>query len=198
LWAAFVIPYHLIWWWGFTYQARYLFTSLPMYAALAGFAVDWALNRLPITSRVPRQAAVVAAAALVAFAIYPRMGALYHLVTEPGQTDEVKLTRLAKDQWLMASYVRHNVSPGARLYVMDGALAYWLYDYELQVGYPTRLEDLRKSDYYVTAPWGAEVLGKLGQSADALNDSLADPTLFTQRFRSSENGQILYEIQFHR
>src|SRR6185436_10366992 len=38
LWAAFVIPYHLIWWWGFTYQARYLFTSLPMYAALGGFA----------------------------------------------------------------------------------------------------------------------------------------------------------------
>src|SRR3989304_4331567 len=58
LWAAFVIPYHLIWWWQFTYQSRYLLTSLPMYAALAGFAVDWFATRVTVLQRVPAWAAV--------------------------------------------------------------------------------------------------------------------------------------------
>jgi hypothetical protein len=198
LWAAFVVPYHLIWWWGFTYQARYLFASLAMYAAAAGFAVDWVLKRLPTASRIPQTAAVLVAAGLVGLALYPRMGALYHLVTDPSQTDDVKLTRLAKDAWLMAKYVRDNVPPGSRLYVMDGALAYWLYDYELQVGYPTQADQLRDYDYYVAAPWGAGVLADLGQSAEELNRALSDPALFTRRYSSGENGQTLYEIHLRR
>lgn len=194
LWAAFVIPYHLIWWWSFTYQARYLFTSLPMYAPAAGLAVDWLLTRIPAASRIPRLAAPAVAAVLIGFAIYPRMGAIYHLVTDPLQTDDVKLTRLAKDQWLVSKYIRDHLPPGSQLYVMDGALAYWLYDYDLQVGYPTQLDQLREYDYYVVAPWGASVLAALGQSADGLNQALSDPALFTQRYSSGENGQTIYEI----
>ncbi len=222
LWIAFVVPYHFIWWWGFTYQARYLFPSLPMYAAVAGLAIDRFLFLIPLVKRLliaryPAAAdfvtdrfsfiihrssfivgytAVALAAVLVGYGIYPRLGAAYHLVTDPLQSDDVKLTRLAGDRWLTAKYVRENVALGVRLFVMDGALAYWLHDYELQVGYPTRLDDLQGYDYYVTAPWGDKVLSALGNSAEALNRSLNDPGLFTKLYAADEEGQIIYAVNF--
>ncbi|MBM4423117.1 MAG: hypothetical protein FJ030_06940 [Chloroflexi bacterium] len=194
LWAAFVIPYHLIWWWGFTYQARYLFISLPMYAAVAGFAVDGAADRIPMLARTPAAATVIVAAALIGSAIRPRLGAVYYLLTDPLRSDDVKLTRLAKDSWLTAKYVREKIPPGEKLYVMDGSLAYWLYDYELTAGYPTRLNDLRGYDYYIVAPWGESVLSALGASADEINQSLDDPTLFVELYRSSDEGQTIYAV----
>jgi hypothetical protein len=196
LWAAFVVPYHLIWWWQFTYQSRYLLTSLPMYAALAGFAVDWLATRVTVLRRVPAWAAVAVSAALVIGGVSSRVGAVYYLVTDPLQSDDVKLTRRATDSWLLAKYVRENAAPGSKLYVMDGSLAYWLYDYELRVGYPTALDELRGYDYYVVAPWGESVLSALGQSAQEIDPALSNPVLFTELYRSSENGQVMYSINF--
>ncbi len=205
LWAAFVIPYHLIWWWGFTYQARYLFTSLPMYAAVAGFVFDRiilsAFARVGVlqSSRFKLALAVIAvlaSAALVGNSIRWRMGAVYFLVTDPTRSDDTKLTRLAKDSWLTSKYVRENFAPSARLYVMDGSLAYWLYDYELTVGYPTRLNDLRGYDAYITAIWGDDVLAALGQSAVEINQSLDDPAMFTQLFNTGHKGYSIYAVKF--
>lgn len=205
LWAAFVIPYHLIWWWGFTYQARYLFTSLPMYAAVAGFVFDWIVASAFARLRVLQGSrfklalaalAVLASTVLVGNSIRWRLGAVYYLATDPMRSDDVKLTRLARDSWLVSKYVRENYAPGARLYVMDGSLAYWLYDYDLTVGYPTRLNDLRGYDAYVTAAWGDDVLAALGQSAAEINQSLADPAMFAEVFNSGEGGQTIYAVHF--
>lgn len=196
LWAAFVIPYHLIWWWQFTYQSRYLLTSLPMYAAMAGLAFERLLARLPLLTKTPSAATLALAVGLVGLGIYPRLGAVYYLAADPAQSDDVKLTRRAGDQWLLAKHVTETIPAGAKLYVMDGALAYWLYDYELRVGYPTRLDELRGYDYFVAAPWGRDVLASLGQSSAEIDQALRDPSLFTELYRSSANGQVLYRIHF--
>ncbi|HLB49080.1 MAG TPA: glycosyltransferase family 39 protein [Anaerolineales bacterium] len=201
LWAAFVIPYHLIWWWGFTYQARYLFTSLAMYAAVAGFVFDWSVTRFgalqsPRFKLAMAAAGMIVSAALVGNTIRWRLGAVYYLVTDPARTDDAKLTRLARDSWLVSKYVRETIPPGAKLYVMDSSLAYWLYNYELQVGYPSRLDDLRGYDYYVVARWGDDVLSALGSSAEEINQSLDDPALFTKLFSSGEAGQTIYAVNF--
>jgi len=197
LWAAFVIPYHLLWWRGFSYgDSRYLFASWPMYLAVAGFAADWALGRLPVITRLPAFAAVIFAVLLVSTSLYPRLGAVYYLVTDPMQSDDVKLTRRATDHWLVVKQLREIALPGAKVFAVDGALAYWLYDYDLRIGFAVKAEELRDYDYYVDAQWRNKVFRALGNSTNDFNHSLDDPALFTKLYTSgsSEAAQTLYAV----
>ncbi|GBL19068.1 hypothetical protein EMGBS3_07740 [Anaerolineaceae bacterium] len=54
LFAAFIVPYQLLWWQGFSYQTRYLLASAPMFAAIGGYGVDWLLQRVPALARLPQ------------------------------------------------------------------------------------------------------------------------------------------------
>ena len=129
--AAFIVPYHLIWWKGFSYQTRYLLASAPMYAALAGYGADWIIRHLPSASRIPRWSIIVIASVAVLLGSYKRIGAVYHLIIHPLQNDDAKLTRLSPESWSLVKHIRETIDPGSRLYVMDGTLAYWLHEYEL-------------------------------------------------------------------
>jgi len=80
--------------------------------------------------------------------------------------------------------------------VMGGSPEYWLHGYELRVGYPARLDDVRGCDYYVAAPWGQGVFEALGQSADEFNRALDDPALFTQLFNTGDGGYTIYAVNF--
>ncbi|MBI5347754.1 MAG: glycosyltransferase family 39 protein [Chloroflexi bacterium] len=188
---AFTLPYHFLWWWQFTYQARYLLVSLPMYAALAGFACDWLLNRLPF--KFPTWSAALISLALMFYGAYPRLGAVYHLLRDPLQNDDVKLTRLARDQWLLSKKMIELAPRGAKVMTMDGALAYWLYDYQLDQGYPTRFDDLRSYDYFITAPWGGVVQTALGHD-DQVSNLLNDSKYFINLYDGGENWAI-YQIK---
>jgi Dolichyl-phosphate-mannose-protein mannosyltransferase len=197
MWAAFVVPYHFIWWWGFSYQdSRYLFASWPMYVLLAGLAFEWLFSRLPIVSRVPWWATAAVCTALVGYSFIPRMGAVYYLVSDPQQTDDTKLMRRAPDTWPMAKYIRENLPAGSTIYSMDGSLAYWLGDYTLDVGFPTRRDDLRGYDYYIVASWGSGVLSAIGANGDALMADLQDPALFTKLYTPADTTLTLYSINF--
>ena len=187
---AFTLPYHFIWWWQFTYQARYLLVSLPMYAALAGFACDWLLDRLPF--KFPSWSAAFVSLALMFYGAYPRMGAVYHLLRDPLQSDDVKLTRLARDQWLLSKKTNEIAPRGSKVMTMDGALAYWLADYQLDQGYPTRFDELRPYDYYITAPWGSGVQTALGHN-DQVSNLLNDSRYFIKLYDGGQNWSI-YEI----
>jgi hypothetical protein len=188
---AFTLPYHFLWWWQFTYQARYLLVSLPMYAALAGYACDWLLDRLPF--KFPSWSAALVSLALMFYGAYPRLGAVYHLLRDPLQSDDVKLTRLARDQWLLSKKMNEIAPRGSKVMTMDGALAYWLYDYQLDQGYPSRFDELRVYDYYITAPWGGVVHNALGRSDD-LALLLNDARYFAKLYDGGENWAI-YEIK---
>lgn len=188
---AFTVPYHFIWWWQFTYQARYLLVSLPMYAALAGFACDWILDRLPF--KFPSWSVALVSLALMFYGAYPRLGAVYHLLRDPLQNDDVKLTRLARDQWQLSKKMIELAPRGSKVMTMDGALAYWLYDYQLDQGYPTRFDDLRSYDYYVTAPWGGGVQTALGHD-DQVSSLLNDSRYFIKLYDSGESWAI-YQIK---
>ena len=76
---------------------------------------------------------------------------------------------------------------------MDGALAYWLYDYQLAQGYPSRFDELRVYDYYITAPWGGVVHNALGRSDD-LALLLNDARYFAKLYDGGENWAI-YKIK---
>ncbi len=188
---AFTVPYHFIWWWGFTYQARYLLVSLPMYAALAGFAGDWLLDRLPF--KFPAWSVALVSLALMFYGAYPRLGAVYHLVRDPLQSDDVKLTRLARDQWLLAKRMNEIAPRGSKVMTMDGALAYWLANYQLDQSYPTRFDELRSYDYYITAPWGGGVQTALGHD-DQVSNLLNDSRYFIKLYDGGSNWAI-YQIK---
>jgi len=157
--AAFIIPYHLIWWRGFSYQTRYLLASAPLYAALAGHSVDWLLMRFSGLARAPHWAVLSAASVLVLSGTWAsgRLGAVYHLAVHPLQSDDAKLSRLSEDSWSLVKQIRARIEPGASIYAMDGSLAYWLHAYDFRQGYPFALADLKDFDYFITAAAGEPV-----------------------------------------
>ncbi len=194
--AAFVLPYHLLWWWSFrsaVSDTRYLLISIPFYAAVAGLAVAWGISKFPALMRLPRWLVITGAAALILFGSFGRMGAVYHLVRDPFQSDDTKLNRLSPELWQLTSYIRENISPGARLFVMDGALAYWLSDYSLEQGFPTELSQLAQADYFVSAPFGDSVYAFWGQSENEVGQALDDPDILPAVYEHS-GGAVVYQV----
>ncbi|MBI3244047.1 MAG: glycosyltransferase family 39 protein [Chloroflexi bacterium] len=191
---AFIVPYHLVWWSNFTFEVRYLLASLPMYAAIAGFAVEWILNRISVLARAPAWAAAILVAAITLGGVYQRLGAVYYLVTDPMQSDDAKLSRLARGNWQIARYVRENIPPGAKIHVMDPALQYWLDGYQLSLGLPAQPEQFREDEYVVVMPAAEHIYQRMGQSWEIVREALKDPANFTEVYRSYDS--ILYAVHF--
>ena len=191
--AAFIIPYHLIWWQGFSYDTRYLLASAPLYAAMAGHGLDWLLPRLPVLSRAPRWAILAAASGLVLTGVSSRLGAVYHLAIHPLQSDDGKLSRLSEDSWFLAKHIRATIEPGASIYAMDGALAYWLHAYDFRQGYPFALADLKDFDYFITAAAGESVYRFYDAHKNEVLRALGDAETLPEIYRHNETV-VVYHV----
>ena len=192
--AAFIIPYHLIWWRGFSYQTRYLLASAPLYAALAGHSVDWLLMRFSALARAPRWAVLVAASVLVLSGAWAsgRLGAVYHLAVHPLQSDDGKLSRLSRDSWSLVKHIRATIEPGASIYAMDGALAYWLHAYDFRQGYPFALADLQDFDYFITAATGESVYRFYDARENEVLRALGDAETLPEIYRHNETVAVYH------
>lgn len=193
LFAAFIVPYQLLWWQGFSYQTRYLLASAPMFAAIGGYGVDWLLQRLPALARLPQPAVLGLAAGLLALGAYGRLGAVYHLALHPLQSDADKLARLSPGLWPLAQRMRATLPAGSRLYTMEGALAYWLPEYPYQYGFPVALADLRGFDYLVVSPIGESVYAFGGTLNNEVLSALGDPALLPLQFEQAD-GSAVYAV----
>lgn len=193
LFAAFIIPYQLLWWQGFSYQTRYLLASAPMFAALGGYSIDWLLQRMPVLARMPQPAVLGLAAGLLALGAYGRLGAVYHLALHPLQSDSDKLARLSPGLWPLAQRMRATLPAGSRLYTMEGALAYWLPEYPYQYGFPVALADLRGFDYLVVTPIGKSVYAFGGTLDNEVLRALGDPALLPLQFEQVD-GAAVYAV----
>ena len=193
LFAAFIIPYQLLWWQGFSYQTRYLLASAPMFAALGGYSIDWLLQRMPVLARMPQPAVLGLAAGLLALGAYGRLGAVYHLALHPLQSDADKLARLSPGLWPLAQRMRATLPAGSRLYTMEGALAYWLPEYPYQYGFPVALADLRGFDYLVVTPIGKSVYAFGGTLDNEVLRALGDPALLPLQFEQVD-GAAVYAV----
>jgi hypothetical protein len=96
----------------------------------------------------------------------------------------------------MAKYIRETITPGSKIYTMDGAMSYWLYDYNLRIGFPTQLDDLRGYGYYVVAPFGDDILAAIDSNADAINAELDNPEFFTELYATPNDQRIIYSVNF--
>ncbi len=190
--AAFVIPYHLIWWQGFSYQTRYLLASAPLYAVIAGHCIDWLLGRVPALARTPKWVVLAAAGGMVLTGMSSRLGAVYHLAAQPLQSDDAKLSRLSGESWSLAKHIRATIEKGASIYAMDGALAYWLHEYDFRQGYPFMLADLKDIDYFVTAANGESVYRFYDAHDNEVLRALGDAETLPEIYRHNESVSIYH------
>ena len=190
---SFVIPYHIIWWQNFSYDTRYLLSSMPMYAAIAGHGIDWALNRIPNTFSRQTLITIVLAIALVLSGSVGRLGAVYNLIIHPLQTDDEKLQRLSAESWTLVKHIRSTIQPGSKIYAIDGALAYWLHDYEFKQGYPFVLSDLLGYEYLVTSPTADLVYEFYDTTNNEVVSSLGNTNILPLFYQHTDNIAI-YKI----
>lgn len=201
LWLGFVLPYHLLWWWQFTYQTRYLLANLALYLAPAALALDWLLAQFEArwATRPPalKWAVPVLAALFIFFGVFNRLGAVYYLVTDPLQTTETKLTRLAGESWQVTRYVYDHYPPGTPVYATDGNLTYWLADYAFQQGYPATLAALGPARVFIynlrVAPVVYAGTGQADNEIEALT-SASPPSSATLREVFRADDLVVFEV----
>jgi hypothetical protein len=198
---AFILPYHLAWWWGFSYEARFLLTLLPFYAVLAGRGVDWAAGKARLEAAVSarRWAAPAVGGLCLAVALlgaWPRLGAVYHLALEPLASEHDIRLRLRPDQTLTVDYLRSHLAPATdAILLMDGSYEYFLTDYETSVFYPVTLAETQRWDYVVVPRWAAGLYASLGHDQSEFWLGLSDPALFREVYRAPvDGGSTIYQI----
>jgi hypothetical protein len=153
--AAFAVPYWLVWWRTFSFEARFLVLVLPMMAVWATRPVKWLAMwiepRVSVDSRaVLRPLGILAMVALLLLGARDRLGAVYYSFTRPFASEEERVRHVKGDLYDLAVYIRTHLEPGeARIMAMDGRLPYYLMDYDLTVGYPLQMSDLEGYDYLV-------------------------------------------------
>jgi hypothetical protein len=201
---AFILPYHLAWWWSFSYEVRFLLTLLPFYAVLAGRLVEWGLARLEgwggergaSVRRIGTLGLAGACLAVTALGVWPRLGAVYHLAREPLATPHDIRLRLRPDQTLTVDYLRDHLSPSSDgVLLMDGSYTYFLTDYRTDTFYPVTLADVREWDYVVVPDWAAGLYVSLGHDQDEFWQSLGDTTHFRPVYQAPvAGGSTVYQI----
>ena len=190
--AAFIVPYHIIWWQGFSYQSRYLLASAPLYAVLAGHGTDWLLKQVPAHLRAHKWVILILACGMVFTGTANRMGAVYHLIVHPLHSDDIKLSRLSPDLWSLTKYIRATIEPGSTIYAMDGALAYWLREYDFRQGYPFMLKDLRDADYFITAASGESVYRFYNANDNEVSQALGDAKILPEIYRHNATVSVYH------
>lgn len=191
---AFIVPYQLAWWWSFSYELRFLLTLLPFYAALAGRLCALSVARVRLPVPWPAVAGVVAAITIIG--VWPRLGAVYHVLTEPFAGEDSKRARLQPDLWYTVNYLRAHARPGQdEIQLMDGSYDYFLSDYRTRIGYPVSLDELEGFDYFVVPAWGPDMYASLGHAESEVLASLSDRARFQEVFRSpAPDGSVVYRL----
>jgi hypothetical protein len=121
-----------------------------------------------------------------------RMGAVYHLAIHPLQSDDAKLSRLSEESWSLVKHIRTTIPRGTSIYAMDGALAYWLHEYDFKQGYPLKLSDLKDFDYFITAASGESVYRFYDASDNDVLRALGDMETLPEIYRQNKTVAVYH------
>lgn len=190
---AWIAPYQYLWWTGFSYDVRFLLTILPFWLV---FASDfWSrLGEQFFTKMSVRWLLAGLTLALGAWGVWEsRLGGILRWWRDPLASYATRITIAKGPLYPTAQYILENIPTRARLYAMDGRLAYFLADYSVAYGYP-RYEQLQgQYDYFVVGSWAESVYPAL-QYPEMLT-YLADPTRLPVVFASDGNGLSVRQVR---
>jgi 4-amino-4-deoxy-L-arabinose transferase-like glycosyltransferase len=148
-----IIPYWLVWWVQFSFEARFLLLILPGMALWSAFVITWIMSRFGTRIQIPRTFAQMFGAVIIAGTFVAgtedRLGGVYRAITMPFASEEERVQHVRRDLYNLTRYIQDNISTDSRLMVMDGALQYYLLEYDITVAYPLTLADLNGYDYLV-------------------------------------------------
>jgi 4-amino-4-deoxy-L-arabinose transferase-like glycosyltransferase len=182
--AIVAVPYWLIWWLRFSFEARFLLLILPLMAVWAARPIEWAIDRLSGRVRLPWLLWQAGGGALLAGLLFlgvrSRLGGVYQFITHPLASDDERLLHARGRLYDLVLYIRATFDPSEdRIVLMDGRMVYYLLEYNLAVMYPQRLSDLEGYDYLVhSSSIFAVYNDRLGLRDSEFYQHVFDPLIF--------------------
>jgi hypothetical protein len=179
LWCG---PYTIVWWWRFSFDARFLLAVLPFYSVLAGSAITnwWRHVEEAAPSRThPFLRTAIILSVAVGGMTQARLGGLFQWAAQPGASYSERLTRAKGDLYPTVQFLQIHIDPTTNIHSTDARIRYYLIDRPITVGYPS-LDLLEEHDVFVVGSWASAVYKTLDPSnkhplADLENSILMDP-----------------------
>jgi hypothetical protein len=193
------VPYTLLWWQLFSYDARFLLTILPFYAILFGGLIAELPQRLLQLSASRGRWLVVAAilAAAAASLIGSRLGGWRQWLIAPTATYAERLTRAKADLYPAVEYIRDHVPVEAKIVSMDGRLRYYLMDRSINVTYPFTMVEVQQYDYFVVNTGWPGIYAGFGIADSEVAQALAspDPDQWQPVYSGPTGKLIIYRVR---
>jgi hypothetical protein len=192
LWA---VPYTLLWWQLYSYDARFLLTVLPFYAILVGGLMG------EVTARVGgiplmRWGAIIAII-IVGVVVSLRdanLGGARQWLLAPTASYRDRLIRSKGDLYPAVEFIRDYVPTDAKIISMDGRFSYYFVDRQIDVNYPATLGALAQYDYFVLGSWWGTTYKLYGISDRELTNLVDDRRVLERVFTGPSSSLIVYRV----
>jgi hypothetical protein len=192
MWA---VPYTLVWYWLYSYDARLLLPVLPFYAILfGGLAEDPESWPCPSWLRAAVCIGIVAAVGVAV--VRAGLNGVRQWVVAPKASYAERLYRAPGmgGSYSTVEFLRAHVPATARIMTMDSRMLYYLIGREVSPSYPTRLAELVGIDYLVSAKWGPSVYAGFGAADNEILRAMADGKTFERVYVSPQEDFVVYRI----
>lgn len=187
------VPYTLLWFRLFSYDARFMLTVLPFNAILFGGLVSEWRWPSPVWLRWGAVAGVLVA--MLAGVSNSGLGGIRRWVTDPNASYADRLNRTKEGLYPTVEYLQDHVPASARIISMDGRIKYYLIDRTIDVGYPTTLAQVRQYDYFVVGSWWSSTYNGLGSGDNEVTRAFEnDPKDLEPLFYSPSYGLVVYRV----
>ena len=191
LWA---MPYTLLWWQLYSYDARFLLTVLPFYAILVGGWIEEVAARvggIPLVRWGAIIAIIIGAAVSLREA---NLGGARQWLLAPTASYRDRLIRSKGDLYPAVEFIRDYVPTNAKIISMDGRFSYYFVDRHIDVNYPATLESFAHYDYFVLGSWWETTYNLYGVSSQELTNLVNDRRVLQQVFTGPSSSLIVYRV----
>jgi len=184
------VPYWLVWWRTFSFEARFLVLILPIMAIWFGLVLlalfDWVIPQVQIPEWMLRSATAIILFTLLTAAAWDRLGSIYNALAHPFVSEEQRTLYVKGPVYDLALYIRSHIDPEhTHILSMDGRLPYYLPEYNIQVAYPLTLAELGGYDLVVhSSSMDAIYTPRLGWNTSEFYLYVWDPRVFDTVYES--------------
>lgn len=190
----YCVPYTILWWWRFSFDARLLLAVLPFYAILVGATGASAWRHIVAITpyRAHQFIGIIVIILITAAGIYQaKLGGLLQWATNPSASYAQRLTRAKGDLYPTVQFLQMQIDPSTIIYSTDVRIRYYLIDRPIIVGYPN-MSNLKPGDILVIGSWSKSVYNELGLQNNPL-PHLDDNQLFKKLYTGPSDKLAVFQ-----